>query len=125
MTAGAVGVLAVFCEFLTDGEMILGGVLVQGRHIVGWRRRRIVEYNFNHPSAACDGVGTVCTVVHAKYGSASDHAAIPRVFCRHTDELVASNLAANLVVEPPVHLGLGVIGIARFGQLIQGPLSLI
>ncbi len=104
MTAGAVGVLAVLGEFFADGEMILEGVFVQGWYIVWRRGRRIVEYDFDHPGAARDWVGTPRSIIHAENGSASDDTAVSGVFGLHANEFVTSNLIAHHVVELPVHL---------------------
>ena len=56
VAAGAVGVLAVLGELLADGEVLGGGVFVQGWDVVGRRWRWVVEDDFNDPGAACNGV---------------------------------------------------------------------
>ena len=70
MAAGAVRVFAVRGKLFSDGEMFLGGVLIERRHVVGRRRRRVVKNYLDDPCATSDRVCAVSAVIHAEHGGA-------------------------------------------------------
>ena len=89
MTTGAVGIFAVLGKLLTDGEVLRAGILIERRHIVGRRRRGIIENHLDDPGTAGNWVSAFSAVIHAEHGGAGDDAAIARVFHRHAGEGVS------------------------------------
>ena len=99
MAASAVGVFAVLGKFLADGEVLGAGILVERRHIVGRRWRRIIEDYLYDPCAAGDWVGAVGAVVHAEHGGTGDDAAVAGVFHGPAGKGFTTQFVAHLIIE--------------------------
>ena len=98
MTTGAIGALTMLGKFFTNGEFFVGSILIERRHIVGWRRGWIVENDLNNPCATGNWMGTFRAIIHGKHGSTGDNATVAGILYGHAVKGGASKLVAHLIV---------------------------